>query len=100
FPCTLDLLEPDATATVELATRIVAAGTFGNVAAVEAPDQIDPDPSNNEADGGGGEARLEMLAADDVATTPQDQPVTVPVLENDSMGGAVPAPDAVVVTIS
>ena len=99
LPCTLDLLEPGATATLELATRIIAAGTFGNVAAVEAPDLIDPDPSNNEADGGGGEAQLEVLAGADVASTPQDQPVTVPVLDNDSIGGEVPGADAVVVTV-
>lgn len=99
LPCTLDALEAGGTATLELATRVIEAGAFGNVAAVDVPDMVDPDPSNNESDGGGGEARLEVLAGDDDVTTPQDQPVTVPVLDNDSLGGEVPSADAVTVTI-
>lgn len=55
-PCTIEELASGASSTINLTARILAAGTFGNVASAVVPGVPDPDPDNNESDGGGGEA--------------------------------------------
>src|SRR5690606_39209597 len=57
-PCTLETLGAGESATITIGGRIVAAGVFNNIAAVEAPGVDDPDPGNDTDDGGGGEAGL------------------------------------------
>lgn len=68
LPCTIDVLPPLGTATVEVAARIPAQGVFGNIAAVSSPDIDDPDDGNNEDDGGGGEAGLPVA---DISVAPE-----------------------------
>lgn len=58
FPCTIPTLVNGATVQINLEARILAAGSFGNSATADSEDVADPDPSDNEDDGGGGDAVL------------------------------------------
>lgn len=60
LPCTLAVLEPQATASLEVSARILQAGAFRNLVAVASQDIEDPDPGDNTGDGGGGEAGLPL----------------------------------------
>jgi len=100
LPCTLDSLAAGGSAALEVSARIVAAGHFGNSASVDAPGVVDPDPSDNTSDGGGGEASVAPpKPADDSVGTPQNTAVDVDVLGNDDGDGGPLDPATVDVTI-
>lgn len=62
LPCTLAVLGPHATASLEVSARILQAGTFRNLVAVASQDVDDPDPGDNTDDGGGGEAGVPLAS--------------------------------------
>jgi uncharacterized repeat protein (TIGR01451 family) len=56
LPCTIDGLASGSSTTVDVSARIVAAGAFSNSAEASIPGVTDPNPGDNESDGGGGNA--------------------------------------------
>ncbi|WP_189644662.1 DUF7507 domain-containing protein [Luteimonas gilva] len=98
LPCTIASIASGASATITVNATIGATGGAFNNSATATGSETDPNGGNNTDDDPATASALPIVANPDSATTPQNTPVTVSVLGNDTLNGVPANPTTVTVT--